>query len=59
MNWTIGDFVVAFLLISFTIAGGVWITKMTRNRSYRFLGGLALLLILGVVWTELAVGIFD
>lgn len=59
MDWTLGDFIVAFVLIGGTITAYFGITKVTQKRSYRLLGCLALALVFGVIWVELAVGIFD
>lgn len=59
VNWTISDFIISsFLLLSTGIIFHFTIRKV-RSFRYRVVISIALLLILLMIWAELAVGIFD
>ncbi len=57
VNWTPGDFVVAFVLLFGTGLAYVLIVHNKANRSYRAAVGLALFAALFLIWANLAVGI--
>jgi hypothetical protein len=58
VNWTISDFIVAAILLfgtAFLIEG---LLRTVRKTKYRVAGCIALLLLLLLLWAEMAVGIF-
>jgi len=59
VNWGLGDFLAAGFLL--TAAGlGINLTiTLVKNKHKRLLIVLCVLLALGLIWAELAVGIFD
>lgn len=58
VHWSINDFIVASALL--IVAGLVieFVLRKVKNKTYRIVTVLLLFLILFLVWTELAVGIF-
>ncbi|MGI9530510.1 hypothetical protein [Lutimonas sp.] len=59
VNWTIGDFIVAGLLLMSTGFFLEIILRKVKNKKQRILLGFVLFLALVLLWAELAVGIFD
>ncbi len=58
VNWTIGDFVMAAILLFGTILLIEFVLEMVQSESYRTVIILAILILLLLFWAELAVGIF-
>lgn len=58
VNWTISDFVIAAVLLSGTGLIGAFVLPRIKNVRYRIVIGVALLLVLLLLWAELSVGIF-
>ncbi|KQX01868.1 hypothetical protein ASC94_04565 [Massilia sp. Root418] len=58
VDWSGGDFAVAGLLLAGTGMAYVLAARMVRSAPRRLAVGLALALLLAVVWAELAVGVF-
>lgn len=56
--WTLSDFIIAGILLFG--AGTIFNFAMIKikNRNYKIIAGIAILLILFYIWAELAVGIF-
>ena len=59
VRWGPGDFLVAGCLLFGTGAGLVVISRSVKRRAHRVSLMAAVLLVLAVVWAELAVGIFN
>lgn len=57
--WSPSDFAVAGSLLFGTGLLYELLTRKTRNTTYKIVVGTTLLLVLLLVWVELAVGIFD
>jgi hypothetical protein len=59
MNWSIADFVIAAAIL--LIAGMVYwiIIKKIHSNKNRVIGVSVLIVVLVLVWTELAVGLFN
>jgi hypothetical protein len=59
MNWSIADFVIAAAIL--LIAGMVYwiIIKKIHSTKNRVIGVSVLIVVLVLVWTELAVGLFN
>ena len=58
VNWTLGDFVVAGVLLLGTGLMCDLVIRKVKNVKYRIAICIALLLVLLLIWVELAVGIF-
>jgi hypothetical protein len=58
VNWTLFDFIVAGVLLLGTGLIFDLVIRKIKNINYRIAISVALLLILLLVWAELAVGIF-
>ncbi len=58
VNWTLGDFLVAGVLLFSTGLILDLIIRKIKNIQYRIAISIALFIILLLVWAELAVGIF-
>jgi len=58
VNWTLFDFIVAGVLLLGTGLVFDLVIRKTKNIKYRIAISVALLIILLLVWAELAVGIF-
>jgi hypothetical protein len=59
VNWGAGDFLAAgALLFTAGMAYALW-ARATRTRRQRVLAAVVVLAVLGTVWAELAVGLFD
>ena len=59
VNWSIGDFLIAaFLLLATGFAIDFVVRRITRKR-FRIIFVCAIVLILLVVWAELAVGLLE
>lgn len=58
LNWTISDFAVAGLLLLSTGLVCELILRKVKPTKYRILLCAAILLVLLIIWIELAVGIF-
>ena len=59
VNWTLSDFVIMGALLLGTGFAYVLVTRNMKSVTYRFIAGAALLLVLLVIWADLAVGIFN
>ena len=59
VNWSLLDFIVAGVLLFGTGLIFDLVIRKTKNTKYRIVIGIAILIILLLVWAELAVGIFD
>tara|TARA_B100000678_G_scaffold95898_1_gene80171 strand:+ start:3022 stop:3201 length:180 start_codon:yes stop_codon:yes gene_type:complete len=59
MNWTLFDFLVAGALLTTLALGLVVSVKFIRRPGLRLLACGAVVLIVGLIWAEGAVGIFD
>jgi hypothetical protein len=57
VNWTLSDFVAAGTLLFGTGSAFVFISRMAQNSMYKVAGGLALITLLFLVWSNLAVGL--
>lgn len=58
VNWTLGDFVVAGVLLLGTGLAIELVIRMVKNKENRILVIIGILIALLLVWIELAVGIF-
>jgi len=58
VNWTLGDFVVAGVLLLGTGLGIELVIRVIKNKEIRYLVNIGILIALLLVWIELAVGIF-
>ena len=58
VNWTLSDFIVAGVLLLGTGLIFDLVLRKTKNTKYRIAISVAVLIILLLVWAELAVGIF-
>ena len=58
VNWTIGDFFVAGIILFCTAFGIELILRVVKNQKARIAFATATILLLIVVWIELAVGLF-
>ncbi len=58
VNWTLGDFLVAGILLFSTGLILDLIIRKIKNINYRIVISIALFIILLLIWAELAVGIF-
>ena len=58
VNWKLSDFVVMGALLSITGIAIELVTRKVRSAHWRIIITLVILLILFLVWAELAVGIF-
>ncbi len=59
VNWTLLDFIIAGVLLLGTGFWSEWILRKTSKIKYRIVWITAIILLLLLVWAELAVGIFD
>jgi len=59
VNWQVGDFVVAAVLLSGTAGGIELVIRMVKNRNYQTLFIVLFILFFLMIWAELAVGIFN
>ena len=59
VNWTLCDFVVAGILLFGTGIIFNLVVRKIKNIKYRIVIGVALLIVLLLIWAELAVGILD
>jgi len=57
INWTLSDFIFAGILLFGTGSAYVFISRMAQNSMYKVAGGLALITMLFLVWSNLAVGL--
>ncbi|MGN7756634.1 hypothetical protein ACTJIV_04095 [Chryseobacterium sp. 22532] len=57
-NWSPGDFVIGAVLLFGTAFIINLIQRIVKNKTYKILLGGAVLILLLLVWAELAVGIF-
>ena len=57
VNWTLFDFVVAGILLFSTGLIFKLVVRKIKNIKYRIVIGVALLIVLLLIWAELAVGI--
>lgn len=58
VNWNIGDFVIAGVLLFGTVLACEFVLRKLKKGKIALFVCVALLLILALVWSELAVGIF-
>ncbi len=59
VDWTLFDFVVAGILLLSTGLIFNLVVRKIKNIKYRIAICVALLIVLSLIWVELAVGIFD
>ncbi len=59
VNWTLGDFVIAGALLFGTGIMCELVIRRVKNINYRIAICVALLVLLFLVWAELAVGILE
>ncbi len=59
INWTFFDFIIMGILILSLSFGIKQVLKTTKNRMFRILIIVLILMVFLLVWAELAVGIFD
>ena len=58
VNWTLSDFIIAGILLTGTGLMIELVLRKTKKIKYRIIIVVALLIVLLLVWAELAVGIF-
>jgi hypothetical protein len=58
VNWKIFDFLVAGIILIGTGLTLEFILRKIKTRRYRIVFGITLFVVLFLIWTELAVGIF-
>lgn len=58
VNWVIGDFIVAGGLLIGASLLGEWVLRKIHYKKYRIAALFAVVLMLLLIWAELAVGIF-
>ena len=58
VNWEAMDFIVAGSLLLFVGLGIEIVLRKVKEKKYRIILSIAFLVILALVWTELAVGVF-
>ena len=58
VNWTLFDFVIAAVLLFSTGLAIDFVLRKVKNAKYRIALSLSILLMLLLIWAELAVGIF-
>lgn len=58
VNWSLFDFIVAFILLYGLGLAIIAVLKRTQKGVKRMLGLVAILLLFVLIWAELAVGIF-
>lgn len=58
VNWTLADFIIATTLLISTGLTFTYITKKVKKPLFRIVLSVTLLIIMLLVWIELAVGIF-
>lgn len=58
VNWTLSDFIIAAVLLLSTGVAIDFVLRKVKNTTYRITLSLILLVILLLLWAELAVGIF-
>ena len=58
-NWSVEDFFAAALLLFGSGLVYILISQRLRSRTSRLIVGITILIILAVIWAELAVGIFS
>lgn len=59
VNWSLFDFSVAAALLFGTGLAIEFVIRKVKSRTYRMALSVAILLILALIWAELAVGIFS
>ena len=59
MSWRFGDYGAAATLIGGLVLAMALSFRVLRRRSHRIAVTLGLLVVLALVWAELAVGLFD
>lgn len=59
VNWSLSDFLVAGILLFGTGLLCEWVLRKVKTTKYRLLLCVGILLVLALLWIELAVGIFD
>ena len=59
VDWGLADFVIMSILLLGTGFAYAWIATKVGNIKYRIAIGVALLVVITLIWIELAVGIFD
>ncbi|MFN4885363.1 MAG: hypothetical protein ACK5EW_08900 [Bacteroidota bacterium] len=58
VNWSIFDFIVAFILLTAVGFSMEWVFRKIQNKRYKIALGILILLLFILLWGELAVGIF-
>jgi len=59
INWDILDFVIAYLLLESLSVGLLFIVTRIKSRPIQIILGLGAILVFGLIWAQLAVGIFN
>ena len=59
MNWDQWDYLAALVLLGGACAGILAVWKFGKSRRVRIGGIIGVLLVLALIWIQLAVGIFD
>ncbi|MEM7102864.1 MAG: hypothetical protein AAF502_07040 [Bacteroidota bacterium] len=58
VNWNVGDFAIAALLLLTLAFGGDLVYRKVNQSKYKIIIWMVLLIVFILVWAELAVGIF-
>ena len=58
VNWTLFDFLVAGALLLGACLAFELVARKVATRTHRFIVGIAITIVLLLVWAELAVGVF-
>ena len=59
VNWTVFDFTLAAVLLSATALCCDWVWRKVKNSNTKIIICAVILLLMVIVWAEMAVGIFD
>ena len=59
VQWSVGDFVAAAILLSLLVIGIEIALRMFPSKKARIIAGAIVLLVFVVLWIELAVGLFN
>lgn len=59
VNWSVGDFLAAGVLLFGSGLFYILISTKLQSKRAKLLAGITILIILAIIWVELAVGIFS
>lgn len=59
VRWAVGDFLIAGLLLFMAGVGITLTMQKIKDKRYRIAAMIIIIFTLGIVWAELAVGMFD